>query len=155
MERAAGEGALPVESDDDRGPLTLVWPDGTKFTIQGVLGARGGQPTVEFPSFGGQPAKAADGSFVHPAFVPGAPVQCDRCDQEFRQGADGSRAHVASYPAQGGGSVDLAVHECPACAAGFTDEESAAAAQALIESVVSEAMDEEQSAEPSAIAKLH
>ena len=28
-ERAAREGALPVESDGDTGPVTLVWPDGS------------------------------------------------------------------------------------------------------------------------------
>ena len=82
-------------------------------------------------------------------------MQFDRCDQEFRKGTTGSRTHVAAYPAQAGGSVDLAVHECPECAAGFTDEESSAAAQRPIPSVVSEVMEEAESPEHLAVARDH
>ena len=155
LERAAREGALPLESDDDRGPLTLVWPGGTRISIQGVLGARGGQPVVELPSSGGQPVKKSGGSSAPPAFVPGAPVNGDRCDQEFHQGTHGSRTHVASYPGTAGGAVDLAVHECPSCAARFTDEESAAAAERLIASVVAEVLEEADSSQPPAVARIH
>ena len=40
LERAAREGALPLESDDDTAPVTLLWPDGTRVSIQGVLGGQ-------------------------------------------------------------------------------------------------------------------
>ena len=137
--RAPLHGARMLESDGGPGgPVTFEWPDGTRFSIHG-----------------GGAAPMPDGSSVPPAFVPGEPVHCARCDGMFRQGAAGSRTHVAAYPGTGGGSVELAVHECPDCALQLSEEESAAAAREFIETTFAEVMEAAEGAEHLADGKVH
>ena len=108
---------------------TFEWPDGTRASLH---------PTS--PQDQDTPVLYAEGT--SPAVAPGEETACSRCAETFRQGDDHSRTHVAQYTQENGRVFELAIHECPTCAPQYTDEEASAGAQAFIESVVSEMMNE-------------